>query len=153
LLDIPKFKTRPKPSRYLITKIIVLFFLGILLYIGIYVNYWVVGSAIPEILNGIFIAGIIMLLALEIILCYVKYSQYYYLFYNQRVELRELKVSSIDYSRIVKLSFDDNLIDKWFKTSTIILQLDDTSNKMIKIRHITNGNQIYFFLQKAGHRY
>jgi hypothetical protein len=150
LLDIPKFKTTPKPSRYLFTKIIVLILLGILLYAGIYANYWVVDSTMPGLLNWMFIIGIIIILTLETILCYVKYSQYEYTFYSQRLVAHEQKVQSIDYGSIVKMSFAEGMVDKWFKTSTIILQMDDRNIKDIKIKHITNGNQIYFFLQKAG---
>ena len=152
MLDVPRFKVSPVPLRYLIPRIALLIFLGLMLYLGIYVNYYLLSESIPILTNWLFMACIGILLILQIILSYVRHGQYYYTFYEKHLEISETKRNSISYDSISDISLHENLLDRWFKTSTILMILDDASKaKKIKICNVTMGNQIYFFLQKMMH--
>jgi hypothetical protein len=150
MLDIPKFSTSPNPERYLFSRVLFLIVLGILLYLGIYVNYYLALKDIPGLLNWIFIAGIILLITLEGMLSYVKYGQYKYILFEKHLEIRESKKILIDYSTITDIKFKENIYDRIFNTSSIFISVD-SGKKTYKIKHISNGNQIYFYLQKMVH--
>ena len=146
MLDIPKFKSNPVPGRYLLTKILVLVVLGVLLYSGIYINYWLMVQGIPSVVSWIFIVAIVLLLILEILVSYIKYSRYEYIFYDNRIKIIEKKITTIDYDIIKQISFKENILDKPFHTVSIVLELNDGSKNIL--RNIQDINQIHFFLQK-----
>jgi len=87
LPDIPKYKTHPVPERFLFMKIVVLLVLGILLYIGISVNYYLLHADMPLWLNIVYLVGIILLILMEILLCYMKYNKIVYTFYEHFFEI------------------------------------------------------------------
>ncbi len=147
MLDLPKYKTKPKPERFLITHVFLLVFLGCLLYLGIYINYWLLQSGVPVLLNWIYVVSIVLILIMDAILCFVKYANYEYVFYTDKLRINANKQKIIYFADIKKYSFEENFLDKKLKTGSIILILRD--NKMIKVKNVVNANQIYFYLQKA----
>ena len=146
-LDIPKYSIRPRAERFLIDKILILFGLGILLYIGIYVNYYLLGRDIPVSLNIIFITSIVLLCIIELILCYLKYSNYNYTFYDTKVIINKNKKTEINYSEIKQISYATNFIDKRIKTGSIILELKNDTK--VTLKYLDNPNQAYFLIQKS----
>lgn len=143
-IDIPKYRIRPKPERFLVDKILILLGLGILLYLGIYINYYLLVQTIPEYFNWIFIIGIILLCITELIVCYIRYSNYTYTFYDERIVISNYKTTEIPYSEIKNVSYANNIIDKWIKTGSIIIELKN--NKKIKLKYLDNPNQAYLFI-------
>ncbi len=146
-LDIPKYKTRPKPERFLIDKVFILFGLSILLYLGIYLNYYLLDAVLPSYLNLVFIIGIVLLCVLELILCYVKYSNYTYSFYDAKLIIIKHNTIEISYSQIKSLSYVNNFIDKRFKTGSIVLNLKN--GESVKLKYLDSPNQAYLLMQKA----
>ncbi|MFA5797656.1 MAG: hypothetical protein WC916_06520 [Candidatus Woesearchaeota archaeon] len=146
LPDIIQLKASPKPERFIFTYSLFLFVLGILLYIGIFANYYLLNTPISLGMNLAYIGGIILLLILETILSYVKYHTMVYSFYEQYFEINTAKRVHIDYTAISSMEFRANRIDGIFSTGTIMLKLSD--GKKIAIKHIVKANEIYFFLQK-----
>ena len=146
LPDIVQLRASPKPERFIFTYGLFLFLLGILLYIGIFTNYYLLNTPIPVELNLVYIGGIILLLILEILLSYVRYHTMVYSFYEQYLEINTAKHVHIDYTAVSSMKFCANRIDGLFSTGTIILRL--SNGKKIAIKHIVKANEIYFFLQK-----
>jgi membrane protein YdbS with pleckstrin-like domain len=128
----------------------VLFGLGILLYLGIFVNYYLLSTSIPIVLNWLFVIGIILLIVLELILCYVKYGNYVYEFHEQRIVVNDGQDRSIPYTEIKHLSYSTNFLDGWFKTGSIVLELRD--GQKVKLKYLNNPNQAYVLIQKSGAR-
>jgi hypothetical protein len=117
------------------------------LYFAIFVNYYLLESTIPSIINWFIIIGIVILGILELILCYVKYGNYVYEFYDSRISVLADKKFNISYASISKSSYSHNILDKWFKTGSILLELND--GKKVKLKYLTNSNQAYFLIQKS----
>ena len=146
LPDIVQLKASPKPERFIFTYSLFLCVLEILLYIGIFANYYLLNTPIPLGLNLAYIGGIILLLILEIILSYVRYHTLVYSFYEQYLEINTAKRTHIDYTAISSMEFRANRVDGLFSTGTIVLKL--SNSKKVAIKHIVKANEIYFFLQK-----
>ena len=144
--DVPKYRIRPKPERFLIDKLLILLGLGVLFYLGIYVNYYLLDSTIPIYLNILFIFGIILLIVMELILCYIKYGNYAYEFYEQRLVINDSKVVEIPYSEVKHVHYTSNFLDKQFNTGSIVLEMK--SNRNIKLKYLDNPNQAYTLMQK-----
>lgn len=149
-IDIPKYRIRPKPERFLVDKIIILLGLGLLLYLGIYINYYLLVQTIPEYFNWIFIIGIILLCIIELIVCYIRYSKYIYTFYDKRIVISNYKNTEIYYSEIKTVNYTRNIIDKWIKTGSIIIELKN--EKKIKLKYLDNPNQAYMLIQKNSNK-
>lgn len=145
-IDIPKYRIRPKPERFLIDKILVLLVLGFLLYLFIYVNYFLLDKSIPNYWNWLIIVGLILLGVLHLLVCYIKYSNYLYSFYDQRVVILTNKTNEISYSDIKSTSYITNFIDKRLKTGSILLELKN--GKKVKLKYLDNPNQAYLLMQK-----
>ncbi|GEM_PF-1982547 len=145
-LEIPKYRIRPRPERFLIDKLLILIGLGILLYIAIFVNYFLLDSKIPTYLNLLFIVGIIFLIIMELILCYVKYGNYAYEFYQNKIIVTDGKTHEILYSDVKNMHYASNFLDKEFSTGSIVLELKD--KKVIKLKYLDSPNQAYFLMQK-----
>jgi len=135
------------PERFLLDKILVLLGLGILLYIGIYVNYYLLNSLVPSYVNWLVIVGVLIVCALESILSYVRYGNYSYEFHEHTLVIDAGKTKSIDYSDIHNIHYSMNLLDKLLKTGSIVLELKDRRN--IRLKYLKNPNQAYFLLQKS----
>jgi uncharacterized membrane protein YdbT with pleckstrin-like domain len=145
-LDVPKYKVRPRPDRFLFDKVLILIGLGILLYLGVFVNYYLLDKTIPTYWNWIIIVGIIIILVLELILNYLKYSNYSYEFKENHLTINKHKVEEIAYRDIKNISYKSNIIDNKFHTGSIILDLND--GKTVKLKYLDNANQAFIWMQK-----
>jgi len=146
-LDVPKYRVRPRPERFLVDKVLILIGLGILLYLGIYVNYYLLATDIPMYWNWLFIIGIILLIVMELIVCYVKYGNYVYEFHEHKIVINDGNVRDVNYSDIHSTAYGVNILDRLLKTGSIVLTLKD--GKKVKMRYLDNPNQAYMYIQKS----
>jgi hypothetical protein len=144
-LDVPKYRIRPRPERFLVDKVLILIGLGILLYLGIYVNYYLLDTVIPVYLNWLFIIGVVLLIILELIVCYVRYGNYVYEFYEHNIVINERVAHNVNYSDIDSVNYSTNFLDHWIKTGSIVLTLKN--GKKVKMRYLDNPNQAYILIQ------
>jgi hypothetical protein len=150
ILDVPEMKVCPNAKRYLLPKILLLALLGILLYAGVYANYYLLQQSVPALWNGIIIAGIIMLIILEMILGHVRINQYIYVFYAKKLIIVESVEEILPYDAIRTISLKENMFDKMYHTGTIIIKTNGTVDRDVyKLRHIPKPNEVLFYLQKA----
>jgi hypothetical protein len=145
-LEVPKYRIRPRPGRFLVDKLFVLIILSALLYLGIYVNYYLLNTKIPSYLNVLFIVGIIFLVIMELLLCYVKYGNYAYEFYDSKIVVDDGKIHEINYSDVHAVHYSSNFLDKEFSTGSIIIELKNKHK--IKLKYLDSPNQAYFLMQK-----
>jgi hypothetical protein len=144
--DVPKYKVRSRPGRFLFNRLLISIVLGILLYMIIFTNYYLLDLSIPSAMNWLIIVGILMFVSLEFIWGYVKYSNYSYEFYEQKVVINDNSTRSIPYDDLKLIRYSSNLIDRWFKTGSVILESKD--GKYVKLRYLENPNQAYTLMQK-----
>ena len=146
-IDIPRFKVRPNPNRFLVDRVLMLLGLGTLLYIMIYVDYYLLDKGVPLVVSLMVLFGVILLCILELILSYMRYGNYSYELHEHRLVINGKNSRSIDYSDIKNIGYSTNFLDKWLKTGSIVLELKDA--KKVKLRYLNNPNQAYFLLQKS----
>jgi len=146
MLDIPKFKANIRVRQFTFYRIFLLFLIFILAYIVIYINYWLLGSTIPSSIIWILFISLTVFCLLFYVITYVRYNSLYYTFFDTQMTIHDKKTTIIKYTIIKDISYEQNFIDKKFNTSNI--KLITQSGKDIMLRHLSNGNQIFFFLQK-----
>ncbi len=146
MIDLPQFRAFVNPARYLIPRVGYVILLTLLLYCGVIVNYFLIAKTIPSAIHWTIIIVLILIVALESILSYVKYEQYSYTFFNSKIDCVAKKKSSIDVKSITSYAFTQKILDKWMNTGTIVLTL--SSGKKVYLRNLQNPNQVYAIVQK-----
>jgi hypothetical protein len=144
--DVPKYKVRPRPDRFLFNRLILSIGLGIFLYIIIYANYYLLNESIPSYINWFIIVGILLWLCIELISCYVRFGNYYYEFFEQKVIMHTRTTKSVNYDELKHISYSSGFVDKWFKTGSMVLELKD--GKSVRLKYLDNPNQAYSLMQK-----
>jgi len=129
-------------------KIILLIFLGILFYLGIWINFYLLDKKIPLYINIILIIFVIILLIMDFILSYIKYSTYEYRFYNNIIEIdvKRKNTKTVEYHNIKNVDYEKNLWDKIFNTGSLIINLKN--NKKQKISFIDHSRNYYMYMKK-----
>lgn len=129
-------------------KIILLIFLGILFYIGIWVNFYLLDKKIPVYINIMLVILVILLLIMDFILSYIKYSTYEYRFYNNIIEidLNRKDTRTVEYKNIKNVNYEKNLWDKILNTGSLTINLKN--NKKQKISFIDHSKNYYMYLKK-----
>ena len=145
--DVPKYKVRPKPGRFLFNRMMLSIGLGILLYIVIFVDYFLLNRSIPAVFNWLLIIGIILFISLELIWCYIKYGNYSYEFFERKVVINNNTTRSVSYDDLSHIQYSAGFIDRWFKTGSLILQLKN--GKTVKLKYLDSPNQAYTLMQKC----
>ncbi len=119
-----------------------LIFLGGFLYFGVWLNLIILNIYIPAEVHFYILLGIAVLVCIQGILNYMKYSSYRYLFYKDRMIFQGKNNLTILYSEIKTLDFKKNALDYIFNTGIINIYPKHQMN------YVENTNQIYFYMQK-----
>lgn len=144
-MELPQYTMYLSLRRILIPKAFALLFLGAFFYLGIFLNLIILNIYIPPDIHLYIIIGILILVVMQAILNYLKYSSYTYLFYRDRMIFQGKKELVLLYSDIENLEFKQDAIDKLFNTGTINLVPKH------KMKYVENTNQVYFYIQKLIH--
>lgn len=129
--------------RILIPKSLTLIFLGGFLYFGVWLNLLILNVVnFPLEWHLYIIMGIFILLILQAALNYIRFSNYKYVFFRDRLIFYGKKELIIPYSQIQDINYKREPWDFIFNTGNIILTPVHT------IKYIYNTNQLYFYIQK-----
>lgn len=145
-LSVPRYRVRPSVGRFLFDRFLIITGLCILLYLGIYVNFYLLGRSIPAAWNWTIIIFMMLLIVMEMILCHVKYGTYVYEFYDEKLVMNCSKTKELSYSAILRVKYSSGTFDRWFKTGDIVITTND--GRTFKLRHLTNPNQAYLLIQR-----
>jgi membrane protein YdbS with pleckstrin-like domain len=145
-LDIPRYRTRPVSERFIFSGVSVILIIAVILYVALYIFYVSSGDSTALLISIWFAASWSLVIILYSISSYVKYSQYSYVIYGDRIEFFEPDRRLVMISEISHLSQEHDIIDRIFKTDTIKLFLKD--KRSASIMHIRDANQLYFMMQK-----
>ena len=149
-LDIPRYRIESRAERFIFSRTFMIILFGIVLYVGFYVNYYLLQESIPEYINWVFAVGMIFILAINVLTCYTIAGQNTYIFYDKKLEIRSNDKRFINYSSIKNVVYEENIIDQWFKTGTLVIYLDETADtRKLKIQNVVRGNEVYFFIKKT----
>lgn len=129
-------------KRILFPRALALMFLGGFFYFGIYLNLKILNISVPSEYHVYILGGIGVLLVLQGVLNYLKFTSYRYLFYKDRMIFQGKKDVVILYGEIQNLVFKRDFLDNLFNTGSI-----DLIPKH-KMKYIENTNQVYFYVQK-----
>ena len=141
-MELPQYTLYLSLPRILIPKALILMCLGGFLYLGVWLNLLILNIIIPAEYHMYIILGIGVLVVMQGILNYLKFSNYRYLFYRDRVIYEGKNEKAIMLSDIQNIGFGKNFVDNIFNTGTITL------SPAHKMRYVANTNQVYFYLQK-----
>ena len=141
-METPLYSAGLSLKRILIPKSLTLFALGILLYLGVFINLIILNIKIPAEWHLYIILGILILIILQAILNYLTFSNFRYHFYYDKIIFVGKKEIIIPYSQIQGLSADQDTFDRFFNTGSIFL------SPVHKMMAIQDTNQLYFYLQK-----
>ena len=145
-LDVPKYKIQPRPERFLFNRLLISICIGILLYVIIYSNYYLLNKSVPASINWLLSVGIVLLIIIELISIYLVYGNYSYEFFEQKIIINSGTTRSIPYDELRHIHYAANFVDKWFKTGSVVLELTD--GKKVKLKYLDNPNQAYTLMQK-----
>lgn len=153
MLENLQYKVKPKLLRVIIPKAFLLIMLGILLYIGIWINFYLIPKEMPTFINIVLIIFVILLLIMDFILSYIHYSVYEYRFYDQHIELDfgRKEGESIEYSKIKNIDYKRNLWDNIFDTGNLVLNIKDEYGYKtnINVPFIEHSKNYYMYLKKV----
>lgn len=141
-MELPLYTLNLSLPRVLIPKSISLIMLGGLLYFGVWLNLLILNIIIPGIYHVYIAVFIVILVLLQAILNYLKYSNYKYLFFKDKIIYEGKTELIINYRDVQNLAFSKDFFDNIFNTGTIIM------SPVHKIQYVANTNQMYFYVQK-----
>lgn len=145
-MELPQYTVYVETPRLLFPKTFKLILLGLVLYLAIWFNFYMLKKTLPFIASVIIMLGIVIMVVATTILNYTKFSNYQYRFYSNRIEYYGEVQQMIYYNQIQGIRVDKNAFDSLFKTGTINLGV-------FQIKSIPNLNQVYFYVQKMVQMY
>lgn len=145
-MELPQYTVYVETPRLLFPKTLKLILLGLVLYVVIWFNFYMMKKPLPFIWSVIIMLGIVIMVVATTILNYTRFSNYQYRFYSNRIEYYGEIQQMIYYYQIQGMRVDKNMLDSLFNTGTINLGV-------FKIKSIPNLNQVYFYVQKMVQMY
>ena len=150
-MEQPQYVLKPDLKRLFIPQIFKLIAFGALLYLGVYINSIVLEISLDKNMLNIIYSAIILIILLDLVLIYLRYSKSEYDFYLDRVEINGKKPRIVYFQDISRIGFKRNFFDKLFNTGTIVFD-------GVELKSVENSNKVYFYIQKLvdygrKHRY
>ena len=140
---IAKYSVKPNLSRVLVPQTIGLFAIGGVFYALLTFNLSLAFGGVSAITNYMIVIGLLVLLITETIVNYVKNNNIKYDFLNNSLIFNSYgKRESMLYNEMAGISFERNLLDKLFRTVTIVISPE------FKIKFINDENKVHFNIQK-----
>lgn len=114
--EFPEYTIKPSTIRIALPTFLTTLLLGILFYIGIAINVYLLGISIPTTVNILIFSIMLLLAIIQSLLTYVQASKTVYLIYKNRVQ------SGSDYvmfNNVQDISVVKNMFDGFFGTGTV----------------------------------
>ena len=138
----PRYVIRASEVRVLIPEVVKISFLCAVLYAGVWVNAFLLGWEIPLPVNLLILAVILVLLALELIIQYVRTKKTRMEIYLDRAIIYVRQHSeTVLWAQAQPAELKRNIIDKMFSTATIVLDGVD-------IHYIRHPEQMQKFIEQ-----
>jgi len=146
-MDLPQYTLKPNIKRVLVPNFFVLLFLGLFFYFALWLNFTLLNKELPDNINLLIVAILALLLVLQAVLSYMKFSKARYLFFADRIQYVTNKTKVIYFNQVRGISFKRNFIDKLFNCGTIRIEPG------FEIKYVPNSNQIYVYIQQLIQSY
>lgn len=136
MLSNSGFQVRPVPLRPLVFRTFLFILINAFIFLTIAVNYYLSGDDMPSWIFWSLSTLLLVLLVIDWVYTFINYSNAYYVFYTDRVQLfRE----TIYYSLIDRVELKRGLFDVLMKTGNIIIY---SSGKKYAIRYVSEFEMI-----------
>lgn len=145
-MELPQYTVFVEVPRLLFPKTLQVILYSLLFYIAIWLNFFILKKEVSFGVNVIIMLVLLIVIITSIVLNYIKFSNYQYRFFSNRVEYYGKTQGYIMYNQIRGLEVEKNLVDKIFNTGTINLG-------SFSINFVPNLNQVYFYVQKMAQTY
>lgn len=145
-MELPIYTTKSNVFAVLMPKFLKVLGLALLLYAGIWLNLFIMDITLPDNINYLIIAIIIVLVLIETLLTYNTAANSKYYFFPGRIEFRGKKPAGMDFRYATSISVSRNFIDNLLNTGSINIEPD------FKIKSIPNCDKVYAYLQQLIQR-
>jgi hypothetical protein len=136
--DYPVYVLRPSMKRILLPKLVYLVPLGILLYVGAYLNFRFIGIQTTTLVHASILLIVFLLVAFDLLFEYRKALRLEYCFYRDRLYAGG---SWLAYNAIGHIDTRRNLFDRMGGTCELLI------NGSVRLRHIPDSYNIYQYVQ------
>lgn len=119
-MEAPRFIIRASETRVIIPQIFKVAGLSAIFYIGVWLNAFLLEIDIPAIVNLITIAGLMLLVIVDIIVQYIKTRRNKLELYLDRA-IKTPEGNTLMWTDAGMTTIETNILDKIFKTATISL--------------------------------
>ncbi|MBI4149793.1 hypothetical protein HY488_00150 [Candidatus Woesearchaeota archaeon] len=146
-MPAPSYVARPNIRRVMIPTTLktlllcIIFYVSVQLNLYLFVKYRVLATQPPVYISYAIASVLFLLLAIEVLNVYRKYTVIIYDFYPDRVELYGRKPATLQLASVSNVQLKRNLFDSFFKTGTLVFQ------PAFRIEHITEPEQVLAYAQ------
>lgn len=140
--DFPLYTIKPNATRMLVSSILLTAALAVVFYVGIAVNSYLLGIAIPGSINILIIAILALLVIIQGSLTYLQASKTQYLVYSNRIQIEGLKKYYIMFNALQDIKAKRNIFDRLLNTGTAVL------TQKIKLKAMPNFDQTFTYLKE-----
>lgn len=142
MADTPQYIIKPSKSRMVIPKLLITLVLAIVFYAGILINVSLLGINVPEGVNILILAVLLLLVIIQGLMTYVQASKAMYAIYRNRLQIEGTKAQYVLFNAVQDVKQEKNFFDKLFKTATIHI----TPN--LTLRGVPHGDQTFAYIQQ-----
>lgn len=146
MVELPQYTLKPHINSMLAPWILKLLGLSIVLYAGVFLNIrlgMISGvDRIPPAINLFIFALLIVLVVSQVVIYHVKFANYKYLFFTDRIEFKGKKSVTFRLFDFTEAQLKQGVFDKMFNTGTLIISKD------FRIGPIPNASQVKGYLEQ-----
>jgi len=146
-MELAQYSVKPNVGRIVFPQFFRLIFLCAVFYGGVWVNFFLLGRALPLWITAGLIAVLIILMIAQLLITKSRANRYHYDFFSNRIEFYGDKLKSILFSEVQQVKLSRNIFDNLSGTGTIIL------SKNFKISAVKNYSEIQNYLNQLIHNF
>ncbi|MBN2421217.1 hypothetical protein JXB27_02970 [Candidatus Woesearchaeota archaeon] len=136
--ELPEHTIKPNPVRIVLPSFLTTISLGILFYIGIAINVYLLNMRIPGTINFLIFAVMVLLAIIQSLLSYVQTSKTAYLVYKNRIQAGS---DYVMFNSVQTISESKNFFDSLFGTGTIKIN-------NLKMKSVPNIEQTFNYIKQ-----
>jgi len=146
-MEFPQYVLKPNSARTLFPEFIRMFLLSLVFYVGLKLNFIVLGVKVPFYVDIIALVALALLSIMQVILTKINQTKLQYNFYANRIEAVGFKPKTILFADVKNILLKRSVFDNMFSTGKVVLEPD------FEISNIPNANQVYAYVQKLVQNY
>jgi hypothetical protein len=120
-MEFPQYQATPDTTRLIFPHVFKLLFLSAAFYGGIWFLTWTLRYSIPNIVNILIAAFLLILIVMQVLIYNSRFSKFKYVFYGTRVEAHTDNDETFYFNSFQNAIVKRNIFDAFFGTGTVLL--------------------------------